>query len=351
MLSQIIDPLFFGAALVFSALLVFNKAISFSATGLFASLLFLIAGDLNRFQPWLYEYSIIIFFCLPFLSPKLSPIEQRASSLKLVAILLIAMYLFSGLEKLNWRFLTAIGPWLIGHPAEEAFSYANDPGMILISLSMVVAEITMALALAWKRPRLIGLAMALFMHATILYLLGPSRLNTNAAVWPWNFTQMALLVVCFLNIPDSGLFRLNFKKIPLQSFTLIIVSLVVPALGLFQIADPYPAFALYTGDIPWGSLLVEKSTVDNLPTRTAAICEYDKKTGLWSLGMNDWAYQETGAALYSSNYCIRQVAERFASKHKGELVVLRIQTYPKWTREARCIEEKISDRAPAGNLP
>lgn len=342
----IIDPIFFVIALVLSALLVFKKAGIATFGALFASLFLLVLRDLNRFQPWLYEYLLIISFCLAPLSPGETAEDRKAHSLQAVSILLISMYFFSGLQKINWRFLTAIGPWLIGHPAENADSYSHDLPMIFTSASMILWEVAAALALCWKRTRISGLVMVLVMHSAILYMLGPSKLNTNAAVWPWNFTQMALLTICFLNCPDAPLFKLNLKEMPIKVAILAVVSLAVPVLGLLQIADPYPAWALYTGDVPWGSLLIEKSTVEKLPAETAAICKEDESTGLWSLGMNDWAYLETGAALYSSEFCIRKVAERFARDHKGELVVLRIQTYPKLTRDAPSREERLSSKKP-----
>jgi hypothetical protein len=340
-LSPALDQVLFGLVLVCSLSIVFNKLKLVSTIVLFVSIVLLILLDLNRFQPWLYEYLIILFLCsLPDNTFHLSSADCTDKKLQSVSIVLVAIYFFSGLEKLNWQFFTAVGPWLLGFSQAPTTTFENNVPLIVASAMMPLGEIALALALLFKQTRILGVCMGLFMHLTIIFILGPQRLNINAAVWPWNLTQMVLLLACFLNVSDHFLLRISVRERLLTALTLTTVCLVIPILGLLQIVDPYPAFAFYTGDIPTGRLMFEKATLEKLPVAVQRVCTYDKAMALWWLDLVDWAYVETGASVYPSKFCLRKISRRFAHDHPGELVALNLLTFPKLTKKIESHFEK-----------
>jgi len=352
-LSPGIDQVLSGLVLLCCCLIVANKFRLAGTITLFASLFVLVLFDINRFQPWLYEYLIIIFLCsVPDNRSHLSIFERSHKKLQFISLLLISVYFFSGLEKLNWRFLTIVGPWLLGLSHSLTTGIENDMTVIWMSASMAVAETGLAVLLCFSTTRMLGVALGTLMHATIFYVLGPFKMNTNPAVWPWNLTQITLLIYCFMNISDQPIFKINLKESRLSAFVMTVVALVIPTLGLLQLVDPYPAFSFYTGDVPTGKIMFEKSTFEQLPKNVQTECGfYDERTGLWYADTNDWLYLETGASAYPSFFCFRLEARKFAQDHPGQLVVLKLYSFPKLTKAARDHFEKFGEAAPANQLP
>ncbi|MBI5174919.1 MAG: hypothetical protein HY986_18675 [Candidatus Melainabacteria bacterium] len=301
---------------------------------LLASLFALVLLDLNRLQPWVYEYCLIILlFTIADKSPDLK--EKRFQYLGMI---IIAIYFFSGIEKLNWRFLTGIGPWLGGFSPSPALCMSDDQNAVAVSLLMCLGEIFMALLLVFRRTRFLGICGCMFMHLSILAMLGPQGLNINAVVWPWNIFQMLLMAGCFMQLQNSGLafLQLDFSRNRKASSLVAFTGLLLPILGLFQLVDPYPSFSFYSGDVPRGRLIFKTATLQKLPPQLQRICRYDRVNALCFLDFADWALIETTAPAYPSKFCLLSMAKAFASTYRPDSLVLRISTFPKFT----CLEKR-----------
>lgn len=331
---EVLTP-FLSIVTIFSAFSLVLLGTTRIAVGfLFMSVCALLLMDLNRLQPWVYEYCLIILlFTIADKSPKLK--QKRFQYLGLI---IIAIYLFSGLEKLNWRFLTGIGPWLGGFSPSPALCLAGDQNAVTVSVLMCLGEIFMALLLVFRRTRFLGICGCLFMHLSILAMLGPQGLNINAVVWPWNIFQMLLMAGCFMQLQTSGLafLQLDFSRNRKASILVAFAGLLLPILGLFQLADPYPSFSFYSGDVPRGRLIFKIATLQKLPPQLQRICRYDRVNALCFLDFADWALIETTAPAYPSKFCLLSMAKAFAATYQPDTLVLRISTFPKFTcREVR----------------
>jgi len=344
--SFIIERILYDLCIFSSLAIALGKFKKLSVAMTLTSLIILILFDLDRFQPWVYEYAIVLFLsALPENNKELA--EEKNCKLNAVSLFLVSIYFFTGMQKLNWRFITSIGPWLLGYTNSTINTYDNYLPLMLASLTMPLGEIALAITLSFKRTRILGLVMGLIMHAIILWEVGPDRFNVNAAVWPWNITQMFLLIACFAapsikNRSDKILVKLHYRLQPLTTATLAIVSLIVPTLGLFRLADPFPSFAFYTGDVPSGSILFEDVTIQSLPNYLRRALTHDKETGLWALDIVDWSLIETGTSVYPSTYCLRTMAKDFAAAHPGEKIVFKLKTFPKLSKETRIRYETIT---------
>ncbi len=343
-LSPAIDQVLTGLVLACCIGILLNKLKPLSTIILFPAVSGLILLDLLRFQPWVYEYAIIIFLCsLPENLCK-SADDRSKNQLRSIPLLIIAIYFFSGLQKFNWRFFTVVGPWLLGASQCLQNSYENNSSLIFASATLPFSELLLAILLFCKRTRIFGMWFGILMHLYLLYMIGPWKLNTNPGVWPWNVVAIFLLTSLFRNRSDDLFDRLNFKQRPLSTLTLVIVCLVVPILGLFQITDPFPSFALYAGDVPYGKIMFEKSTLAKFtPILQKDYSYYDDRTGLWYVDINDWVYEESGASAYPSKLCFRLIAKGFARSHPGELVVLKLYTYPKLTKSVQTKFERLGE--------
>lgn len=242
-----VSSVFYALALLSSVALIFKKKIVPSGLLLSLSISFLVLLDLNCFQPWVYEYLLIILINCFNHGP-----DKNENNSKAIALLLLAIYFFSGLEKLNWRFITAIGPWFIGLSDSTQVSFGDNAIVMAAAATLAIYEVGLAVALANPKTRFLGLLGGIFMHLSIISMLGPR--GHNAVVWPWNLIQIALLFH-FLHLPWDLKQMLTLKKSNwLLCLAMTTTCLLIPALGLAQKADAYPAFALYSGDTPMGIL-------------------------------------------------------------------------------------------------
>jgi len=307
----------------------------------------LIILDLNRLQPWVYEYALIILlYSIDGKDSSQSPVK-----VKYVALLVLAVYFYSGLEKLNWPFLTRIGPWIMGLSPSPLMSMADDNAAIAISSLMTFGEILIPFALLCRKTRILGICMGLVMHITILTALGPGHLNTNAVVWPWNIIQMILMTGCFLKLPINGrsLLTLDRRCNAKVSCVIVVSCLLIPILGLMQLVDPYPAFALYSGDIPRGKLVFKQAAFNKLPAKIKWICHPDKSQNLWWVAMTDWSMVESTAPTYPSRFCLIMMAKHFLRTNETDCVALQIATYPKLTKTEK-IENIEFWKRPSGKV-
>lgn len=300
----------------------------------------LVLLDLNRLQPWFYEYCLIILLY----SFKDTGTDFKTRKLKYVCLILLAIYTFSGLEKLNWNFLTGAGPWLAGISPSPIGHPMTDPVSIAVSLLMCLGEITIALLLALKTTRLFGIGACLLMHYTIVSIIGPQGLNTNAVAWIWNIFQMLLMSGSFLLTTDSAkkLISLDFKYHCKESFIVLCSALLIPVLGLIQIADPFLSFSIYSGDVPRGKLVFNDSTRAKLPAKLSRISHRDKVHASWYLYFSDWGLLETTAPTYPSKLCISLMAKEFATRYKPDNAFVHVLTYPKLSSRQNTLELQLN---------
>ena len=132
----------------------------------FFAFLFLLAIDLNCFQPWAYEYAVLLV--MVFLSDagygagESGEREERCRVFQFfMASFLACVYIFSGLEKLNYRFLSEIGPWLLG--LQQDLSLALPESVLpplgpyaAVSLFMACGEAACGGLLLFRRTRAVA---------------------------------------------------------------------------------------------------------------------------------------------------------------------------------------------------
>lgn len=112
---------------------------------------------------------------------------------------LCAVYLYSGLHKLNVRFLeTTYLDWTRPITRRLGLDLAAHPGVMLWSgVAVAVGEAVLGLALLWprtRRPAVVGLTV---MHLYIVRMLAEDGAAGNTVVWPWNVAMVATLWLLF----------------------------------------------------------------------------------------------------------------------------------------------------------
>lgn len=226
---------------------------------LFANLFILsLILDQLRWQPWAYYYFFI------FLSLLLVPTAKKEAQLNAVRIILILIYLWSGIQKVNFTFFFNTYPWLI-EPITSLLPENLRSAFNSTYLVAPIVEISAALGLLFKKTRRISAFTLIIMHLFILSMIGPFGHNTNSVVWPWNITFSILLYLLFLrrtNFSFSGLLK---KRIHSYQIIILILFGLMPALSFF---DSWPMFfssALYSGNKIESKIYIPDQFKEELP--------------------------------------------------------------------------------------
>ena len=153
-----------------------------SCLGLAVSLSGFFVLDQHRLQPWAWQF---------FLLAVLLSLADDDTARRGWRWLVIAIYFWSAVSKLDYTFCHEQGPALLeglrramglrGLP--NAWTEALD---IVGSLGIALSELGVAVLLAWPRARWLGLWAATTMHVALLAALGPLGLNHSLGVLLWN---------------------------------------------------------------------------------------------------------------------------------------------------------------------
>jgi Methylamine utilisation protein MauE len=253
------------------------------------ALTILVLRDQSRLQPWAWEYALLtLALMLP------------AAGLKSCRAIVIALYLWSGLQKLNATFATRT--WLEvtgGHL--PAFAWVAIP----------LGEIAIGVALMFERTRRAAVIAAIALHASIVVMLIAS--HENSVVWPWNIA-LAMLVAVLFRGAVQGQGRMNWA--------LVAVAGVLPALSFVDRWDPYLSCALYSGNTAQAVVIVGADVVPRLPTVIARNTWQESPPRF--IDLNRWSYDELNVPAYPAERVFREVASEVCRQYadSGSLRIL-----------------------------
>ncbi len=201
----------------------------------------LVAFDINRLQPWFYQYLLILAAFAFAKKPQV-----------IVGVILSATYIWSGIQKLNMSFASIVVPDLFGDWLR--------PVWFLIPLF----EVLVGVSLFIPRTRVVGIVGAILLHTALLFELGPLGRSLNSAIWPWNFWLIILALVVFAKNADP-LPSLAFKSIWGKAFCALVV--VMPAFNFLGVWDDYLSMTMYSGRSVAGYIFLTENGAKSVPQR------------------------------------------------------------------------------------
>lgn len=216
----------------------------------------LIVFDMNRFQPWLYEY-MLMFVALGLVDWR-GPVSARSrAAWAACGFIVLAFYFWSGVQKANMTFATEVFPWLIG-PFGEGAAQALKSVWFVAPL----VEASMGLLLISPKTRTWGLGLVALMHAFNLFTLGPLGLNYNSIVWPWNFWMIVIAFILFYR-NDQPLFRAAWSSA--SGKAIIVLTGLMPALNFVGLWDGFLSASYYSGRLRDGWIYLNEDGVRHMP--------------------------------------------------------------------------------------
>jgi hypothetical protein len=254
--------------------------------------------DQSRWQPWFYQYTIML--------AALAVARDADDTIAAWRAVLVGLYLWGGIQKLNSTFMTNLFPWLM-EPLTRVLPAGLDG--ILLGGWMVVPllEIAVAVGLLVARLRNAAVVAAITIHVVVLGLLGPLGHGTNAVVWPWNAALGALAALLFWNGgADAGLDGLVPRRLRAHAAALVLF-LVLPALSFAGRWDAYLSGALYSGNLKVAALAVTDDVAARLP-EAARRHVARNRAGANVLDVWEWSMGELAVPSYPEDRVFRAVA-------------------------------------------
>ncbi len=292
-----------------------------------------ISLDINRLQVWMWQQILMILFGFV-----LSSTTHQRLYLQWI---LVAVYLWSGIHKLNPMFAEHTFKWFL-----EA-SVFKSLGLIP-SLGYVAAgfEILIGICLFVPQFRNLGCHFALLFHAFILYCLGPMAHDWNVVVWPWNIAMIAWVYLLFYKNNNVLIVYNQSIKEKIISYILIILVFINPFLHYFSAWDEQLSFKMYAGDCMQATLYVEPRDSEVLPDfirEEVYVPAQDSLSDKIRVVLDDWAFAELHVPPYYNSYSVHQFVQHFKPsviyKNKCGIELLQYDWFDRWKEKVKIVDQ------------
>lgn len=271
-------------------------------------LVVLIARDQHRFQPWAYQY---LMTCL------LLAAMPGGSGLRFARWWFAAIYLHSGLSKLDAAFCAELGPVFLGvflRPfGVDPRSWAALPRDLAV-LALPAGEIVVASLLLVPGSRRVGRAGALVLHGLLLAILGPAGLGHSTILLVWNVAMMSEVWVAF----GPGLDVSPTVERPGWPGRLVRcvfwAGLILPLGERVGLLDPWPSHALYASHVGRVTILLDGGFPEDV-SRHCRPVESIAEDGWRRLDVTDWSRAARGTPPYPGGRASLGLAEGLAVRY------------------------------------
>ena len=259
--------------------------------------------DQMRWQPWFYQYFFMLA-ALGFYAGKKPDTKNSRAALNLCALIVVSIYFWSGVQKLNASFIKGVWPGM-SQPLLRFVPGGLQSFPPFTALIIPLLEICIALGLLTRRFRKASAIVAVVTHVFILALLIPTGENT--VVWPWNFAMGFMVLILFWQNRDTTAGQILVPKRVFHALVLILFG-ILPPLSLIGFWDSYLSSALYSGNNYRGVIYITQPVMDRLPV---ALHQY-----VWTdvqpmfLDTTLWAYGELNVPVYPEPRVFRRITEQ-----------------------------------------
>lgn len=234
--------------------------------------------DLNRLQPWLYFYALVL------LAAGFADKNQRMA----VTLILSAVYVWGGLNKLNPYFID--DNWLF---LTDAFAFTRNLGKIKATgYAAALMETMLGIGLLFLRTRQIAAIFIIFFHGMIILALSPLGLNWNTVVIPWNAAMAVLAAWCV-----SKPFSITPFKSPITVIA-VILAYLMPLANWFGLWLPALSWTMY--DNTQDELTLEPEKCQEGSGFSNAVAVYADSAFGGKIFVSDWAMQDFSAPPFSN---------------------------------------------------
>jgi hypothetical protein len=275
---------------------------------LFVVLLLLALQDQSRWQPWFYQYVLML------LAIALAGPDRPEAAFNTCCLIVAATYVWSGLAKLNPHFMGETFPFLV----EPIIGRWPERAQWVVRHAAFVApfiESGIGVGLLTRRFRRVAVFCGIGMHVFILIVIGPLGRGFNAVVWPWNLAMIAFLLILFLRRPGFGrtgepeAWDIMWGRAFAFHKVIVVLLGIMPVLSFFNLWDHYLSSALYSGNRNDGTVYVSDNVFARLPHAIENYV-YEDGPNRNSLSLYEWSLGEMNVPSYPEIRIYKNVARR-----------------------------------------
>ena len=277
--------------------------------------------DQHRLQPWAWQ-----FLLLAILLSLADDVTARRGWIWLV----VSIYFWSAVSKLDYTFFHEQGPALLGG-LKLAMGLEGMPNRwtqqldVAGSMFLAAGELGVAVLLAYPRTRWLGLWTAIVMHAALLAALGPMGLNHANGVLLWNLFFIGQDWLLFRRAGTTPSFEEGvpsttqlhqFWNRPIGwnnrlAMIGVLIAIGWPTLEPIGLCDHWLAWSVYSARPGRSDLLAgPEMDVQNLPMRSDEFRvvrmmltteSMDHPITLRKLGIAQWSLDQLSVPIYPQN--------------------------------------------------
>ncbi|RLS34905.1 MAG: hypothetical protein DWH81_14860 [Planctomycetota bacterium] len=295
--------------------------------------------DQQRFQVWAWEFFWLTMF-LNLASPRVARSCCR--------VLVIGIYFYSAISKIDFGFVQAQGPWLwqglqraIGI---ESKSWGGAPTLWMLAFPL--GELLAAGLLSVQRTWRWGIFASWVMHGTLLLTLGPLGWNQKPGVLLWNVFFLITVPMIFREpmTVDSGFYGegpnpLRFTISDRLCRIAVLGLSLWPALEVVGLCDHWPAWAVYSSRPEIVTIEVPEEQVGKLPASLQThIGPPQPLSSRRPISIDHWSFEQRHCPIYPNARYRLAVARSLEDRYGVHLRVTEQSPPARWTGIRQVIE-------------
>jgi len=243
-----------------------------------------------------------------------SPAVSPGVGLNACRIVMAGIYFWSGISKFNHRFLHGGARHLLLPLCPVWVVEIIEP----FGWGIALMEVVIGVGMVFSSTRLPAAVMAALMHVGILLSIGPTGINYNAVVWPWNITMIVLLGLLFWRGSDNMTGMAFAPAHRRRSIVATVFFLLLPGLSYLGFWPYYVSFRLYSGMSRDAWVFVSDDLKQRLPEDVQSELRPVSRGQLdWRLRLNHWSEGRLGAFAPPERRIYLHVADRFCQFAEG----------------------------------
>lgn len=294
-----------------------NRARSLERLGLWVALICgvaLIALNQHRLQAWLYQ---LLLFLVAW------NLRDTKTRLQWLQCLVISIYAYSAVGKLDYEFLHTVGQDFIqamAQPVGMDVSQWSRTDRVIVAGLMPVAELSLAACLLWIRSRRAASYVAAGVHLALVWILGYQLQHSwGVIIWNLQFAVQAIVLFGFAKASHLHLFSMDSKQYGCKATLLL--AMIMPISERWGYWDHWPSWALYAPHTSRAKVWVAPGSLQRLPLEVRQLAKESPSDSHWGveIPLDQWSLTAIKVPIYPQSRfqlgLARYLADQIAAEH------------------------------------